>query len=78
MRHIKLTGIFVAYIQINMPAPKKERLKEIAADEGIDQVATLCRRVLYLYMRDPAAFNLLLLENKKQMPKTSSVSNRVR
>lgn len=56
----------LAYIQISMPEPKKQRLSEIAAEEGVDQLTTLCRRVLYLYMRDPAKFHLLLFENKRR------------
>lgn len=59
----------MAAIQIELPEPKKQQLKDVANQEGITLTA-LCRRVLFLYMRDPLAFHHILFEKTQPARRT--------
>ncbi len=58
------------YIQIDMPASKKNQIIQTAAREGITAKA-LCRRIVFLYLSDPLAFHKILFDNETKPAPTA-------
>ncbi len=56
---------------IPMPAPQKQRLRDAATAQGLT-LAALGRRLFFMYLRDPEAFEMLYLQLKA---KETTLSN---
>ncbi len=50
-------------LEVSLPPPAREHLKEIAVAQGISQSA-LVRRLFYMYRRDPVAYETLFVQLK--------------